>query len=97
MAFFTEIPEWQWHYDPTLDSLYLTTTSHVRFYIFFQRTCVVLIFSLLFNPVAPFERILVYMARPIAVPPHVTPSKHIRHARVIGLYLKGAMSAVKDF
>ena len=70
IAFLAEVPEWQWHYDPALDSLYLIATSHVCLYIFFQRTFAVLIFSPLFNPAAPFKGIPLYMAHLVAVPPH---------------------------
>ena len=71
MAFFTKIPKWQWHYDAALDSLYLTATSHVRLYIFFQRTFVVPIFSPLFDPTALFGGIPLYMAHSIAMPAHM--------------------------
>ena len=33
MIFFAEMPEWQWHYDHAMDSLYLTVTSRVCLYV----------------------------------------------------------------
>ena len=36
MALLIEVPEWQWYYDPALDSLLLTSTFHERLYIFLQ-------------------------------------------------------------
>ena len=71
MTFFTKIPEWQWHYDPTLDSLYMTSTSHIRLYIFFQRAFAVPIFKPLFDPMASFQVITLYMAHPAAVATHM--------------------------
>ena len=70
MIFFAEMPEWQWHYDHAMDSLYLTVTSRVCLYIFFQLAFAVPVFSLLFDPAALFLGVLLYMAHPGPVPPH---------------------------
>ena len=70
IVFFTEVPEWQWHYDHVLDSLYLTTTSRVCLYRFFQRAFATPIFSPFFDPTAQFLGVSLYMAHPDPVPPH---------------------------
>ena len=70
VVLFTEMPEWQWHYDHALDSLYLTGTSQVRVYIFFYRAFVAPLLSPLFDPTAPFLGVPLYMAHPDPVPPH---------------------------
>ena len=71
MAFFIEVPEWQWHDDPPMDSLYLTVTTHVHSYIFFQRVFAVPIFSPFFDPTASFEGIPLYMAHSDPMPPQM--------------------------
>ena len=71
MAFFIEMLEWQWHYDLSLDSLYLTATSHVRLYIFFWRGFVVPIFSPFFDLAALFKGIPLCIAHLVVVPPHM--------------------------
>ena len=73
ISFFTKIPEWQWHYNPTLDSLYLTASSYVCLYIFFQRPFVVLVLSSFFNLEAPFDGIPLYMAHLAAASPQPIP------------------------
>ena len=70
MLFFTKVPKWHWHYDPFMDSLYLTTTSRVHLYIFFQWVFATLILSPLFDSAAPFLEVPLYMAHPYPVPPH---------------------------
>ena len=69
MAFFIKVLEWQWHYNPALDSLYLIATSCVRLYIFFQHPFAVLVLSPFFDLEAPFDRILLYMANLTTAPP----------------------------
>ena len=70
MIFFIEVPEWHWHYDQLMGSLYLTATSRVCLYIFFQRAFVVPIFSPLFDPSARFLGVPLYMTHPNPIPPH---------------------------
>ena len=65
---FAEMPGLQWHYDYVIESLYMTATCQFRLYIFFHWDFVVPLFSLLFDPVAPFLAISLHMAHPI--PPH---------------------------
>ena len=48
MALLTEVPKWQWYYDPTLDSLLLSAMSCVRLYIFLQHVFIVSVLSLHF-------------------------------------------------
>ena len=73
MVFFAEIPEWQWHYDPALDSLFLTATSRMWLYIFFQRAFIVSVLSPFFDPKAPFDGIPLYMAHLVVIPPQMAP------------------------
>ena len=54
-----------------MDSLYLTATSYICLYIFFQRVFAIPIFSPLFDPMALFEGISLYMAHSDPVPPHM--------------------------
>ena len=70
IVFFAKVPEWHQHYDQFMDSLYLTATSRARPYIFFQHAFVVPIFSPLFDPVAPFLGVPLYIAHPDLVSPH---------------------------
>ena len=44
---FAELPEWHLHYDPVLDSLYITASCRFRLYIFF-------VVTLLFLYLAPY-------------------------------------------
>ena len=62
LIFFAEIPEWQWHYDHTLDSLYAMAISRIRLYISFQCSVTKSVLSLMFNPEAPFDGIPLFMA-----------------------------------
>ena len=71
IAFFTEILKWQWHYDPALNSLYLTASSHVHLYIFFKHAFAIPIFSPLFDPTTTLREILLYIAHPVAMQPHM--------------------------
>ena len=68
--FFIEVLEWHWHYDPVLDYPYLTATSQVCLYIFFQRAFAAPLLGPLFDPVAPFPRVPLYMAHPDLIQPH---------------------------
>lgn len=74
MALFAEMLEWQWHYSPALDSLYLTAPSHVCLYILFQHPFTVLVFSRAFDPVAPYDEIPLHMAHLTMAPPQPSPS-----------------------
>ena len=65
---FTELPELQFHYDPVIDSLYITATCHFRVYFFFRCDFAVPLFSPLFDPAAPFLAIPLYMAHPVGPP-----------------------------
>ena len=65
---FTELPEWHLHYDPILDSLYITATCCFRLYIFFFHDFIVPLFSPSFDPTAPFLAMPIYMAHPAAPP-----------------------------
>ena len=69
MVFFAEVPEWQWHFIPTLDSLYLTATSQVRLYISLQCVFTVFCFKSTFDPEVPFDEIPLYKAHPVTVSP----------------------------
>ena len=69
MAFFIEVPEWQWHYNPALDSLYMTTLSRMHLYLFFQRPFIVSVVNLVFNPVAIFDGIPLHLAHSVAASP----------------------------
>ena len=65
---FTKLLEVQFHYDPMIDSLYITVTCHFRLYFFFCRDFAVPLFSPLFDPTAPFLAIPLYMAHLVAPP-----------------------------
>ena len=67
MAFLTKIPEWQWYYDPALNSLLLTVTSSVRLYIFFQHGFYYFCLESAFDPMAPSDGTLLYEAHPVTV------------------------------
>ena len=82
IMFFAEMPKWHQHYDHVLDPLYLTTTSHVCLYTFFQCAFVVPIFSPLFNPTAPFQGVLLYMAHHAIMPPHMAQPVAVHHQHV---------------
>ena len=71
---FAELPKLQFHYDPVIDSLYITTTCCFRLYFFFCCDSVVPLFSPLFDPATPFLAIPLYMAHPIAPPVSPPPS-----------------------
>ena len=71
---FAELPELQFHYDPVIDSLYVTTTYHFHLYFFFCCDFAVPLFSPLFDPAAPFLVIPLYMAHPAATPPVSPPA-----------------------
>ena len=78
---YAELPELQFHYDPVIDSLYITATCHFHLYFFFRRGFAVPLFSPLFDPITPFLAIPLYMAHPAAPPvspptspPQVVPS-----------------------
>ena len=73
IAFFAKVPKWQWHYNPALDSLYLTATSRVCLYIFFYLPFAVSVLSQFFDPEAHFDRIPLYMAHPAALSPQPLP------------------------
>ena len=79
IVFFAEVQEWHWHYDPFLDSLYLTASSHFLLYMFFYRTFAIPLLSPLFDPPAPFYGVLLYMAHLIPVPPHQAPLPQLAH------------------
>ena len=68
LVFFAEIPEWQWNYDYVLDSLYLTATSRMCLYIFFERSFSESVLSLMFEPKAPFDGVPLFMAHPAGAP-----------------------------
>ena len=70
MILFAEVPEWHWHYDQFMDSLYLTATSRVHLYKLIQRAFDVPMISPLFDLAAPFLEVSLYMAHPDLVPPY---------------------------
>ena len=57
MTFLAEVPEWQWYYDPALDSLLSLATPGVRLYIFVQHVFTVSVFS-------PLSTIRLHLMRP---------------------------------
>ena len=66
-------PELQFHYDPVIDSLYITATCRFYLYFFVRPDFAVRSFSPLFDTTTPFLAIPLYMAHPIA-PPASSPS-----------------------
>ena len=70
IVFYTEVPEWQWHYDLTLDSLYLMATARFHLYVFFSQAFAIPLYSLLFDPTTPYLVVLLYMAHPDPVAPY---------------------------
>ena len=90
---FAELPKLQLHFDPVLDSIYITATCHVRYYIFFRRAFVVPLFSPLFDLVVPFLAVPLHMVHPVtpdtaplavvatsppASPPQIVPPSPLR-------------------
>ena len=69
---FTELPEFQLHYDHVIDSLYITATCRGHLYIFFRQDFVVPLFHPLFNLATPFLILPLHMAHP-KEPPAVPP------------------------
>ena len=72
---FAELPELQFHYDPVIDSLYITATCRFRLYFFFSHDFAIPLFSPLFDPATPFLAIPLHMAHPAAppIPPPASP------------------------
>ena len=72
---FIEFPELQFHLDPVIDSVYITGTYCFCLFFFFRRDFIVPLSHPLFNPIAPFIAIPVYIAHPAAppVPPPASP------------------------
>ena len=73
LVFFIELPKWQWHYDHALDSLYLTATSRIHLYIFFQCSFTEPILSLMFDLEAPVDGVLLFIAHLIGAPLQPSP------------------------
>ena len=69
IIFYAEVPEWQWHYDIALDSLYLMATICFRLYIFFHRAFATPVHSSLFDLAFPYLAIPVHLAHPLALAP----------------------------
>ena len=70
---FLEVPEWAWHYDPTLDSLVLVARSSLRLYIFFNRPFSIPVVSWHFDPRRPYANLPLHLAHPPHFP-EPTPS-----------------------
>ena len=68
--FYAEVPEWQWHYDLALDSLYLMATARFCLYVFFHRAFAVPLYSLLFDPTTSYSVVPLYMAHSDLIPLH---------------------------
>ena len=73
IIFFAEVPEWQWHYDHALDSLYLMATPRFRLYVFFWWAFDVPLFSPLFDPTTTLLVVPLYMEHPEPIPLHQAP------------------------
>ena len=71
---YLEAPNWQWHYDHAMNSMYLMGQVQVRLYVFFQHSFAVSILSPFFNPKASFDGIPLYMAHPVFASPPPSPS-----------------------
>ena len=69
IVIFVKVFEWQWHYDPVLDFLYLMASSCFRLYIFFYCSFVVSVLWPFFDPEAPFNGIPLFMAYSAAASP----------------------------
>ena len=65
---FAELPELQFHYDFTIDSLYIIATCCFRLYFFFSRDFAAPLFSPLFDLTTAFLATPLYMAHPKAPP-----------------------------
>ena len=64
MVIFMEVPEWSWHYDPTLDSLVLVAHSSFKLYIFFRRPFSILVVSWHFDFHRPYADLPLRLAHP---------------------------------
>ena len=75
VVLFAELLELQLHYNPVIDSLYITTTCRFHLYIFFRRDFAFPLFSPLFDLASPFLTIPPHIAYPAAPPaaPLVSP------------------------
>ena len=78
IIFYAEVPEWQWHYDMALDSLYLMATARFRLYVFFHHSFATPIHSPLFDPAFPYLAIPVHLTHPPApAPPPPQPVQQV--------------------
>ena len=78
IIFYVGVPEWQWHYDMALDSLYLMATARFCLYVFFHRAFATPVHSPLFDPAFPYLAILVHFMHPPApAPPPPQPIQQV--------------------
>ena len=73
IIFYVEVPEWQWHYDMALNSLYLIATTNFRLYIFFHKAFAAPVHSPLFDLTFPYLAVPVHLAHPPAPAPAPPP------------------------
>ena len=69
---FIEFPELHIHLDLFLDSVYILGSCHFQLYFFFCRDFAIPLMHPLFDPVAPYIVIPLYMAHPFPPPPVAT-------------------------
>ena len=69
IIFYAKVPEWQWHYDMALDSLYLMATARFCLYVFFHCAFATPVHSPLFDLVFPYLAIPIHLTHPPAPAP----------------------------
>ena len=69
---FIEFPELHIHLDPFIRSMYISGSCRFQLFFFFCRDFAVLLMHPLFDPIAPYIAIPLYMAHPFRPPPAAT-------------------------
>ena len=81
LVFYLDSPQWVWHYDPALDSLYAVGYSQVRVYVFFARSFSTSVFTADFDPTFPYDGVPLHMAHPVIFDiPHAPPAPPLADA-----------------
>ena len=64
IVFFIEMPDWLWHCDHALDSMFIMGWAQVQMYIFFYHYFFVFVFIEQFDLEVPFNEVPLFMAHP---------------------------------
>ena len=74
VVIFIETPDRLWHYNQTLDSMFLMGQAQVCMYIIFCHPFVVSILCWHLNPKSPFDIVPLFTTHPVFAPPQLSPS-----------------------